>query len=137
LPKKKVNLYINTEIWNEIKRLAFQKHENFHGALSTEVEEAFTNWIALHTQNHTKGTAINKINPQPKAYNVFTQVKEYMKQNYGYVSISSGQQVPDIHLVGGIAAVRGDDPRTLSKWIKSFIQFKIIKKVSKKVFEVI
>ena len=48
MSKVKVTLWVEETVWEEIKRLAFQKHQNFHGAIACEVEEAFLllDWYA-------------------------------------------------------------------------------------------
>jgi len=137
MAKKKVNLFIEEGIWAEFKRLAFQKHENFHGALSYEVEQALQMWIAQHTQNHTKVLFPNDVNPQPRVLTVFNQVKEYLKAQYGYGAIVVGQQIPLKHLREAIMAVRGTDLRTVKKWLDLFMKFKLIKHLAGQVYEAI
>jgi len=139
VPKGKVSIhvYVNEQIWKEFKRLAFQKHENFHGAISYELEQAIQSWIAQHTQNHTNPLVANSINPQPNVYTVFQKVKEYLKQTYGYGAIVSGQQIPKIHLHNAIMIIRGSDPRTVAKWMNLFQKFKLIKWIAGELYEVI
>lgn len=137
MAKKKVNIFIDEELWAEFKRLAFQKHENFHGALSYEVEQAFQAWLAHHTQKHTKPLIPNSINPQPRVARIFSQVRDYLKQQYGYVSLIPGQQVPKPHLRDAIMAVRGTDYRTVNKWMGLFTKFKLIKWVAGQLYEIV
>ena len=136
MAKKKVNLWVEETVWEEFKRLAFQKHENFHGALTCEVEEALLYWIGMHTQNHTKNSAFNGGDLSPRVQRVFLRVKEYMRERFGYVALPSGQRVPRRHLVEAIANVRGSDPRTVKKWLKVFEQFKLIRWVGGEIWEV-
>lgn len=135
--KKRVTVHINVELWEEFKRLAFQKHENFHGALSYELEQAIQAWLAQHTQNHTKPLVLNSVNPQPSVFKVFNQVKNYLKQTYGYAAIVPGQQVPKAHLQNAIIAVRGSDYRTVNKWMNLFLKFKLVKWLAGEVYEVL
>lgn len=135
--KRKVNLYVEERLWEEFKRLSFSKHGKFHGALSGELEQAIQSWLAQHTQNHTKQLVVNKVNPQPKVYRVFAQVKEYLKQRYGYAAIVPGQQVPRKHLVEAIAAIRGSHPQTIESWMNNFVMFKLIKWIAGELYEVI
>lgn len=137
MAKKKVNLFIEEGIWAEFKRLAFQKHENFHGALSYELEQALQAWLAQHTQKHTKPLIPNSINPQPRVAVTFSQVKNYLKQQYGYVAIVPGQQVPRVHLREAIMAIRGTDYRTVNKWMGLFTKFKLIKWVAGQIYEIL
>jgi len=137
LTRIKTSLWVDEDLWGEIKRLAFQKHENFHGAITAELEEALLNWVRLHTQNHTKQLAVNKVNPNPRVYRVFQEVKEHVKERYGYAALPSGQQVPRSHLTVAIGAVRGDDPRTVKKWMKSFERFKLIKWIAGELWEIV
>jgi len=139
LPKDKVGayFYIDKKLFEEFKRLCFQKHENFHGAMSYEVEQALQSWIAQHTQNHTRQLVVNKVNPQPRVFTVFNQVKEYLKEKYGYAAIVPGQQVPRVHLRDAIMAVRGLDYRTVSKWMGLFTKLKLIKWIAGELYEVL
>lgn len=137
MAKKKVNLFIEEGIWAEFKRLAFQKHENFHGALSYELEQALQAWLAQHTQKHIKPLIPNSINPQPRVAVTFSQVKNYLKQQYGYVAIVPGQQVPRAHLREAIMAIRGTDYRTVNKWMGLFTKFKLIKWVAGQIYEIL
>jgi len=137
LSKIKVTLWVEESVWEEIKRLAFQKYENFHGAIANEVEEAFLNWIRMHTQNHTKILVFNKVNPSPKVHKVFLEIKEYMREKFGYAALPPGQQVPKRHLVEAIADVRGSDPRTIKKWLKIFERFRLIKWIGGEIWEIL
>lgn len=135
--KTSVHIYINTGLWVQFKRLTFQKHENFHGAISTEVEQALQAWLAQHTQNHTRQLVVNKINPQPRVFIVFNQVKEYLKEKYGYAALVPGQQVPKKHIVDAIMNLRGPDYRTVNKWMGLFMKFKVVKWIAGELYEVV
>jgi len=135
--KKRVTVHINVDLWNEFKRLAFAKHESFHGSISAELEQALQAWLAQHTQNHTKTLAVNAHNPQPRVYAIFQQVKEYLKRTFGYGAIVPGLQIPRKHLVEAISAVRGSDERTVNKWMKLFVQYKLVKWLAGEVYEVV
>jgi len=135
--RKKVNLFIEERLWDNFKRLAFEKHENFHGALSEELEQALQSWLAQHTQNTHKQLVINKVNPQPRVFQVFTQVKEFLKEQYGYASLVQGQQVPRKHIIEALISLRGSDYRTVNKWMGLLSKFKLIKWVAGEVYEVL
>ncbi|MEM1710564.1 MAG: hypothetical protein QW820_06710 [Sulfolobales archaeon] len=132
-----VYVYIDENLYKEFRRLVFSKYENFHGVLSREVEHALRAWIAMHTQKHTNLKVINKPNPQPKVYEVFQQVKEYLKKVYGYDDVGTERQIPRKHLIAAISAVRGTDARTISKWMDLFMKYKLIKWIGGEVFEVL
>lgn len=136
IPRGKVGvfLYIDKQLWQEFKKLAFMKHERLHGVLSFEVEEALRNWIALHLSQHTQNT--HKINPMPKVHKAFLEVKNYLKKKYGMLMIS-GQHIARRHLVEAIMATRGTDPRTIRRWLKLFLESKLIKHVSGEIYEVV
>lgn len=137
-PKGKIGVYfyVHERILEDFKRLTFSKHEVFHGALSHEFEQAMRNWIALHTQNTQTNFSVENASPQPKTYEVFSQIKEYLKQRYGYAAIVPSQKIPRKHLLEAISAVRGGDERTVKRWVNEFQRFKLIKLLGE-VFEVL
>lgn len=139
LPKGKIGVYIYVDerLWDEFRRLAFMKHDAFHGVLSYELEQAIQAWLAQHTHKNTQILVPNKVNPQPKVYKVFNQVKEYLKQTYGYAAIVAGQQVPKVHLQSAIMAIRGADDRTVEKWMDRFLKAKLIKWVAGELYEIV
>jgi len=133
-PKGKVGVYIyvDEKIWQEFRDLVRQKHDEMYG-LSIEVEEALRNWLRMHTQMHTKTLVPNKVNPTPKVHQVYRQIKEYLRQKYGFVY----QQVPRRDIVEAISAIRGSDPRTIKKWFKQLLQYRLIKNIAGEVFEIV
>jgi hypothetical protein len=138
-PEGKVGVYfyLSKKLVGEFRNLAFQKHGNLHGSLSYEAEAALGNWLIQNTQNHTKQLIINKVNPAPKVFRVFTQIKSYLKEKYGYAALISGQQVPRQHLVEAISMVRGVDDRTIRSWLRRFASAKVIKWIAGEIFEVL
>jgi len=137
VPKDKEGLYvmIDRKLCEELKRFVVLKYGKLHGALSYEVEEALRSWLALHAQEAHKPAA--KANSQPKVLKVFSQVKEYLKERYGYAAIVQGVVIPRVHLIEAIKAVRGCDPRTVSTWMKNFVESKLIKPTSSEAYEVL
>ena len=104
------------------------------GLISSEVELALEAFMADH-RSHTHKTQTNLIktpNPTPLVYRVKEDVKEYMKEQMGYDVI---YQVPIRHVKEAIAMVRGSDRRTVTKWLKSFKKYKVIKDISLNVVE--
>ncbi|MEM0309244.1 MAG: hypothetical protein QXP68_04245 [Thermosphaera sp.] len=135
--KRRVTVHIREDLWEEFKRLAYAKNPDFYGALSHEVEQALQAWLAQHTQKHAGRLIVNKQNPQPKVYETFLQVKEYLKNTYGYGAIVPGQQIPRRHLIDAISAIRGTDKRTIRKWMDLFVKYKLIKWIAGEIFEVV
>jgi RNAse (barnase) inhibitor barstar len=135
-PSNKVGLYvyIDREVAMEIKRLASLKYGRLWGVLSYEVEQALRAWIAQHAHDAHKNM---EVNPEPKAVKVFSQVKKYLEERFGYAAIIPGQQIPRQHILTAIAAVRGPDNRTIRKWFDAFIRFKLLRHVGGEVYEVL
>ena len=133
-PKGKVGVYvlIDAKVYEEVKRLAFQKHERLHGALSREVEEALRHWISLckQTQSNPRAKA-------PKVYEVFEAVKDYLKKNYDYEVVSGKTEVARAHIVEAIMALRGYDKRTVNTWIERFLNARLIEQVGPGAFRVL
>jgi len=128
--KVKIGVYISSTIWREVRELVAAKYDSFHGSLSLEVEEALKNWLTLHTQKHTE---INPINPTPKAKKVWEQVKDYIRMRQGFI----GQQITLELLREAVSAIRGSDPRTVSKWLREFERYRLIKHIVGHVWEVV
>jgi hypothetical protein len=135
--KVKLQVWIPRKIFDEVRRLAWAKYGKFHGALSFEVEQALGVWIATHTQNHTKQLAINQINPQPRTFKVWNQVKAYLQEKFGYSAIVPQLMIPQKHIAEAIMALRGADERTVKGWFERFQKYHLIKWVSGEVFEVL
>ncbi|MEM5867685.1 MAG: hypothetical protein QXG39_07180, partial [Candidatus Aenigmatarchaeota archaeon] len=108
------------------------------GLLSYEVEMALRHWLALHTktQNLKETKEAVKPNPTPKAAIIFAEVKNYLLTHY-YMELLPGQQIPRKHLEEAIMAVRGTDPRTIEKWLKTFHKMGLIKPITTATWEII
>jgi len=135
--KVQLKVYLPRSLVEELKRLALAKYGKFHGAISYEVEQALGVWLATHTQNHTKQLTLNSANPQPRVFKVWNQVKAYLREKFGYDSIFPQQLIPRKHIVEAIAAIRGDDERTIQKWLNSFQKYQVLKWISGEVYEVL
>lgn len=144
VPKGKVlaAVYLDKDLWEEFRRLAFMKHDGFR-YLSYEVEQALRAWLALHRsppggreiqRNFSKVSS--KVNPTPKVLRAFEQVKEYLAKKFN-CPITEGSQVSRDHLIEAIANTRGTDPKTISKWLNLFEKFKLVKHIAGKVYEVV
>jgi len=126
--KVKLQVWVKKEINDKLRELISQKY-NFYekGLLSNEVEQALQNWILAHTN----AQKINKANPAPRIYKVWTEVRSALNRE-GYV-----QQVTLRELKRVIALVRGSDERTVKKWLNLFARFKLIKEIAPQVYEII
>ena len=96
---------------------------------------ALRHWIALHTNAQTDLDTKPMPNPTPKVQLVFAQIKEYLLSNH-YFQLVPGQQVPRLHLIKAIENVRGNDKRTVQKWLKSFHRNGLIKPVTSATWEI-
>lgn len=140
IPKGKVQLHvlISEDVVSELRKLIALKYEGskLKGVLSHEVEQALRNWIALHkSREHTQVHA--KVNPSPKAYRVFQEVKAWLREVKGIEFEEGVNQVPRKLLVEAISAVRGGDERTIRRWLREFERFKLIKWIAPEVAEVV
>ncbi|RLC73723.1 MAG: hypothetical protein DRI26_00095 [Chloroflexi bacterium] len=117
-----------------LRELIARKYGEFRkGLLSWEVTQALTYWVSLHTQKHTKSAdlIINQVNPVPKVFIVYRQVKDYILRKHGYPV----QQISYDELREAISSIRGSDPRTIKKWIRIFMESKLIKLIAPHVYE--
>ena len=73
------------------------------------------------------------MNPSPKAYIVFENVKQYLRRKWGILP----QQVSYSDLAEAISAVRGSDKRTIKKWISEFLKYRLIKTIAPNVYELV
>ena len=104
------------------------------GLISSEVELALEAFMADH-RSHTHKTQTNLMktpNPTPLVHRVREDVKIYMKEKLGYEVV---YQVPIRHVKEAIGMVRGSDRRTITKWLKTFKRYKVIKDISLNVVE--
>jgi len=63
-------------------------------------------------------------------------VKEYLLKNY-YFELKSGQQIPRVHLENAIMAVRGNDPRTIKRWLRTFHKMGLTKPITSATWEIL
>lgn len=134
--KVKVGFFLDGEVVKKFRSLIQKKYGRYvRGLLSYEVEMALRHWISLHT-NAQSQLLRNQPNPTPKVAITFSQVKEYLLKNY-YFELKPGQQIPRIHLEKAIMAVRGSDPRTVEKWLRTFHKMGLIKPVTSATWEIL
>ena len=131
LPKNKVqlNVLIDRELYEKVKRVAVARYGRLHGALSRAVEEALRLWLAprpAHT--HTNPRYV-------KIIDKYLQVKEKIIQNLGCnannVIVCTGK---DLRLA--IESTIGHDPRTIKKYIQLFEEHGLIEcKIASKLLD--
>ena len=134
---KKVALlvYISENVADKLRELIALKYRRFQkGLLSWEVEQALSHWIALHTKAQ-RGLIAKAPNPTPNAVRVFYEIKHYLLSKY-YEELPAGSTVLDKHLREAIMAVRGSDPRTVKKWLKTLSKFHLIKHLGGALWEI-
>lgn len=124
-------VYIDKKIAQKFRILVIQKHGKVKGALSQEVNDALANWIGAHT--NVANMQSNEINPNFKVYRIFQQVKEYLLEHY---IIKNSRQISDSLLRRAIAVVRGNDERTVRKWLKEFKKAGLIKPIAPGIWEI-
>ncbi|MEM2578520.1 MAG: hypothetical protein QXV88_06540, partial [Candidatus Bathyarchaeia archaeon] len=137
--KVKVGFFLSKNVIERIRLLIQEKYSEYgRGLLSYEVEMALRHWLALHTktQNLKETKEAVKPNPTPKAAIIFAEVKNYLLTHY-YMELLPGQQIPRKHLEEAIMAVRGTDPRTIEKWLKTFHKMGLIKPITTATWEII
>ncbi|MBM3157433.1 MAG: hypothetical protein FJ004_09140 [Chloroflexi bacterium] len=128
--KKAICVYIEAEFLTKFIEMVKRNNEGFFG-LSAEVEDALRSWYAIKNTHHD--TQI-KLNPSPKSYAVMRHIKEYLKQKYGGFT---PQQVSSRDLKEAISAIRGNDRRTISKWLREFLKYGQIKVLNPNVYELL
>lgn len=111
----------------------YQKYEK--GLLSYEVEMALRHWLSLHTEAQSQ-LLRKPPNPSPKIALIFSEVKNYLLSKF-YFELKPGQQVPTVQLREAIMNVRGNDDRTINKWMRSFHKMGLIKPVTSATWEIL
>jgi len=129
--RESLHIKIDPQINKELRLLIIKKHGIFYkGLLSDEINEALAHWIRLHTRTQEN---IHIINPPNKVSTTFSKVIQFLKEKYGYAP----REVTYDDLVYCIDCVRGGDKRTIRKWLRAFIKYKLIKRISDHTFEIL
>jgi hypothetical protein len=152
IPKDKVALHvlINKEVLKKFKELVKMKHDNFRGTLSYEVEQALLHWLLEHARaqppaaiptippSQASGLQLEarKLNPPARFFKVWLEVRKYLEEKMLY-DFTKYRQIHIDDLKIAIGAVRGDEARTLRRWLGSFEKYGILKKISPKFYEVV
>ncbi len=134
--KVKVLFYLSESLNKKLRELIASKYQTFErGMLSNEVEDALTYWIGMHTKAQ-KELVQNHINPTPKVARVFMDIKQYLLTNH-YDALKCGMTVPKHHLEEAIGNVRGNDKRTILKWLQAFVKMKLVKPITASMWEIV
>ncbi len=129
--KVKIGLYIRKDVDQQFREYIAQKYGTVErGLLSFEIEQAMQAWVGTHKSVHA--LELTAPNPLKKVYEVKEQVKEYLRNQMGYMDVF---QVPLVHIGEAIGAVRGTDNRTIKKWLATFEKYHVIKRLSPHVVE--
>ena len=130
MEKEQIKFYIERNLNKQLRELINRKYEKYErGLLSAEINLAIAAWIDRHTQMH----AGFSINPRPRTAQVADAVKNYLTKKNGF----RPQQVTLDELTNAISVLRGNDKRTIGKWLKEFAKWRIIKEVAPSVFELV
>ena len=139
IPKNKemICIYIDKSLASGLRNLIKMKYESFRGGLSKEVEDALRSWLAAHTSS--THVSVSKANPQPRTARVWEEVKQYLRKKYphSYPAVISGMTIPASYIIEAICSLRGDDERTIKKWITRFEQHHLLKRIGAAAYEVI
>ncbi len=138
LPEDKVGLYvsISKKLDKKFREFLIEKYGYYRkGLISEEVEQALWNWLALHAHKKHKERG-EGVNPEPRYRLVYDEVKQWLIINYGY-DPSQLTQIPRRHLVEAISEIRGNDKRTIRKWLKTFTEKGLIKWLSPNLVELV
>ena len=133
--KVKLQAWISKDVYEELESLIKIKYKGFRGALSAEVEAALRAWLSTHRDTQGNLKVENGVNPLPRYYKVFQQCKRFISQRYG-VDFDEVHQVPLRMLREAIEFVRGNDPRTVKKWLRTFEKQHLIKYIGPELVEV-
>jgi hypothetical protein len=129
--KKLLCVRIDAELDRRLRECIVSSYGSYKGGLlSFEVAQALQMYLATKRQ---QGTLVQvKNNPIPKVHVLKERVKAWLKEMRGYEIV---YQVNKKHLIEAISALRGNDQRTILKWLKEFDRYKVIKWISPQLVE--
>lgn len=115
--KSSLTVLLRQETLTNFRKFISQKYGKYKGGLlSLETELAIQSYLSEHKlDTNTYTTSVP--NPLPNYQIVKEQVREYLKTRFGYTQTF---QINKNHLIQAIGAVRGQDNRTMRKWMKIF-----------------
>lgn len=135
--KVQFNVYVSKATSEAFHKLIAAKHGTYkRGLVSYEAEMALRQYLAsykmanpgsTHTQNQQVQVQAERANPTPAVYTQYQKVEQYILESEAYGG-TVPQFIPELHLIQAIKAVRGNDPRTVKKWLRDFIEFGCVKR---------
>ena len=126
IKSKKSSLFVRIDenLNEEFRKFIVKKYGEYrHGLLSLEIEQAIRYWMELHTKD-TK-TFLPKVST-PKVQEYFLRVQAYLREKYKIVFFP-GQKLPKRLIVEAITNTFGADKRTIRKYIRLFLEYKLLK----------
>jgi hypothetical protein len=148
--KRALFVLISEDLYAKIRELASQD-EKLHGALSRLVEELIrrglsqveggggeTPPVSTHTAHklHTTRFTAQSIMPFNIVHDAFNTVMSYIKTMRNYPENEIVCEITLNELIRGIQATMGIDKRTIEKYLKAFLEHKIIVSSGGNVFRV-
>ena len=131
-----MGIYLDEEFEKDWRRFISEKYQTVQrGLLSHEVEQAMKHWYALHTKSQ-KSLLDKAPNPMPRVSNVYMQMKRYLLSKY-FDELNPGATIPYKYLREAIQQTRGSDKRTITKWLKTFVQNGLLRQLNASVWELI
>jgi hypothetical protein len=148
--KRALYVYIDLDLYNKLREIAFSQSDKNHGALSTIVEDALRLYFTVknpptlprgegegtHTHKQHKNVFYNsgslegEIKIKDKFNNVLTAYRKIM--NYTENDIIC--EIRESDLVRAITLAIGTDERTIRSWVKKFLENKLLRKISEKTY---
>ncbi len=128
--KKQVKIYLDEDMDKALRNLIASKYQTVErGLISHEISQAIASWITKHAHKDTQPAQV--VNPMPRVFAVGQLIKERLKESYGFIP----QQVSLSEIRDAIGLVRGNDSRTIDKWLREFAKWKVIKNIGGQVYE--
>ena len=133
--------WIPTDLNNKFREIITQKFPKYGKAqLSKVLIQAIELYIRTNnTQQHNTRRVQGSKTKAFKIITVWKDVKDYIIKN-GFVDeydIPRGAKLPDKLIQAAIEFIRGEDQRTVEKWIETFLKHEIIKKTGAHQYEVL
>lgn len=134
--KVTLGVYISEDLDRKFREfLAIKYKEIRRGLISSEVEQALSYWIALHTSAQGD-EGIATPNPLSRVSVPYMDVKRCL-EGMGFVDLAPGATIARRLLIEAIKQTRGSDPRTIKKWLKTFHESGLVRPLNASVWELV
>ena len=135
--KRRIFIYVDAEVLEAFKRVLLKKHGKVWRVMGEEITSLMREWLQRNGEGvHTQNAHVSCTFSSSRTGRVWEDVKNYLRQRYGYSLFFPGQKIPRKHIVSAISEVRGNDSRTVRKWVKRFIEEGVLRWNGGEVFEV-